>query len=72
MAFGTSKNLRSAITVRLAMGLFNGAVGVARSAVQSITDPSNESRAFTFMGLSWGLGGIGEHARWSDCETSDR
>ncbi|KAK4704037.1 hypothetical protein P7C70_g2175, partial [Phenoliferia sp. Uapishka_3] len=35
-----------------------GAVGVARSAVQSITDPSNESRAFTFMGLSWGLGGI--------------
>lgn len=78
MAFGTSKNLRSAITIRFAMGVFNGernlhrrhckpkltlaslagAVGVARSAVQNITDPTNESRAFTYMGLSWMLGGI--------------
>ncbi|KAM0750505.1 hypothetical protein T439DRAFT_289689 [Meredithblackwellia eburnea MCA 4105] len=56
--FGTSKNLGSAICIRLGMGVFNGAVGVARSAVQSITDPTNESRAFTYMGLSWGLGGI--------------
>lgn len=58
MAFGTSKNLGTAISTRLAMGLFNGAVGVARSAVQGITDPTNESRAFTYMGLCWGLGGI--------------
>ncbi|KAL8292602.1 hypothetical protein RQP46_001214 [Phenoliferia psychrophenolica] len=56
--FGTSKNLGTALSCRLAMGIFNGAVGVARSAVQSITDPTNESRAFTYMGLSWGLGGI--------------
>lgn len=58
MAFGTSKNLQSAITIRFAMGVFNGAVGVARSAVQNITDSTNESRAFTYMGLCWGLGGI--------------
>lgn len=58
MAFGTSKNLGTAISTRLAMGLFNGAVGVARSAVQGITDSTNESRAFTYMGLCWGLGGI--------------
>ncbi|KDE03849.1 hypothetical protein MVLG_05672 [Microbotryum lychnidis-dioicae p1A1 Lamole] len=58
MLFGTSKNLGTAISVRLGMGLFNGAVGVARSAVQAITDSSNESKAFTYMGLSWGLGGI--------------
>ncbi|SCV73276.1 BQ2448_7202 [Microbotryum intermedium] len=63
MLFGTSKNLGTAISVRLGMGLFNGkftrcAVGVARSAVQAITDSSNESQAFTYMGLSWGLGGI--------------
>ncbi|KAI5479840.1 major facilitator superfamily protein [Pseudohyphozyma bogoriensis] len=58
VAFGTSKNLGTAICVRLTMGLFNGAVGVARSAVQNITDSSNESRAFTYMGLAWGLGGI--------------
>lgn len=75
-AFGTSKNLGTAILCRLAMGLFNGelifslareqdltpyfagAVGVARSAVQTISDPSNESRALTYMALCWGLGGI--------------
>lgn len=54
MLFGTSKNLGTAICIRLAMGLFNGAVGVARGAVQNITDPSNEGRAFTLMGLCWG------------------
>jgi len=58
MAFGTSKNLKSAIATRLAMGLFNGAVGVARSAVGDLTDSSNSGRAYTYMGLSWGLGGI--------------
>ncbi|KAM0787506.1 hypothetical protein ACM66B_003578 [Microbotryomycetes sp. NB124-2] len=59
IAFGTSKNLASAITIRFTMGLFNGAIGVARSAVQSVTDSSNEARAFTYVGLCWGLGGIG-------------
>lgn len=58
MAFGTSKNLESAIATRLAMGLFNGAVGVARSAVGDLTDATNSGRAYTYMGLSWGLGGI--------------
>ncbi len=58
MAFGTSKNVKTAITTRLAMGLFNGAVGVARSAVGDITDATNSGRAYTYMGLSWGLGGI--------------
>ncbi|GAA5977557.1 hypothetical protein JCM11641_006863 [Rhodosporidiobolus odoratus] len=58
MAFGTSKNLGTAITTRLAMGLFNGAVGVARSAVNDITDESNRSSAYTILGLVWGLGGI--------------
>ncbi|GAA6002441.1 hypothetical protein JCM10207_001120 [Rhodosporidiobolus poonsookiae] len=58
IAFGTSKNLPTAITTRLAMGLFNGAVGVARSAVQDVTDESNRSAAYTILGLVWGLGGI--------------
>ncbi|GAA5949206.1 hypothetical protein JCM21900_000859 [Sporobolomyces salmonicolor] len=58
MAFGTSKNLGSAICIRLAMGLFNGAVGVARSAVQAVTDDTNRSTAYTYVGLLWGLGGI--------------
>ncbi|GAA5842478.1 hypothetical protein JCM11251_007325 [Rhodosporidiobolus azoricus] len=59
MAFGTSKNLGTAITTRLALGLFNGAVGVARSAVTDITDETNRSAAYTILGLTWSLGGIG-------------
>ncbi|GAA5911466.1 uncharacterized protein JCM6883_005765 [Sporobolomyces salmoneus] len=56
--FGASKNLGSAITTRLALGLFNGAVGVARSAVTDVTDDSNRPLAYTLVGLLWGLGGI--------------
>ncbi|GAA6060930.1 hypothetical protein JCM10212_003838 [Sporobolomyces blumeae] len=56
--FGASKNLGSAITTRLALGLFNGAVGVARSAVADVTDDSNRPLAYTLVGLLWGLGGI--------------
>ncbi|GAA5910999.1 hypothetical protein JCM6882_006744 [Rhodosporidiobolus microsporus] len=59
IAFGTSKNLGTAITTRLALGLFNGAVGVARSAVTDITDETNRSAAYTILGLTWSLGGIG-------------
>uniref|UniRef100_A0A0K3CNN8 Palmitoyltransferase DHHC domain-containing protein n=1 Tax=Rhodotorula toruloides TaxID=5286 RepID=A0A0K3CNN8_RHOTO len=58
MLFGTSKNLGTAICTRLAMGLFNGAVGVARSAVQDVTDETNRSTAYTILGLLWGMGGI--------------
>lgn len=52
MAFGTSRNLGTAICTRLAMGLFNGAVGVARSAVQDVTDESNRSTAYTVRFLA--------------------
>lgn len=44
--------------VQLTLVDLAGAVGVARGAVQTIVDPTNESRAFTYMGLCWGLGGI--------------
>lgn len=57
-AFGTSKNLGTAITTRLAMGLFGGAVGVARSAINDVTDESNRAAAYTILGLIWGMGGI--------------
>ncbi|GAA5857516.1 hypothetical protein JCM8547_009312 [Rhodosporidiobolus lusitaniae] len=58
IAFGTSTNLGTAITTRLAMGVFGGAIGVARSAIQDVTDESNRSAAYTILGLVWGLGGI--------------
>lgn len=56
--FGMSTNLRFAISVRLAQGLFNGAVGVAKGAVRDLTDETNEGRAMAQLGFAWGMGGI--------------
>ncbi|KAF8679442.1 Major Facilitator [Rhizoctonia solani] len=56
--FGLSTNLPQAIVIRLAQGVFNGAVGVARGTVAGITDSSNEGRAYSILGFSWGLGGV--------------
>ncbi|KAG9095548.1 hypothetical protein FRC06_009689 [Ceratobasidium sp. 370] len=57
-SFGFATNLPQAILIRLAQGVFNGAVGVARGTVASITDTSNEGRAYAIMGFSWGFGGV--------------
>jgi MFS family permease len=46
------------VMVRMFQGAFNGAVGVARSAVKDITDSTNEGRAYSIIGLAWSLGGI--------------
>lgn len=48
--FGFATNLPQAILIRLAQGVFNGAVGVARGTVAGITDSSNEGRAYAIMG----------------------
>ena len=48
--FGTQKTFQYALGVRLVQGVFAGAIGVARSAVGSITDSSNEGRAYAIMG----------------------
>lgn len=58
LIFGSSTSLGMMICARLAQGVFNGAIGVARGAVRDITDSTNESRAITYMGLCWGMGGI--------------
>jgi hypothetical protein len=56
--FGMSQNLPFAISVRLAQGLFNGAVGVAKGAIRDLTDETNEGRAMGQLGFAWGMGGI--------------
>ncbi|KAL5641261.1 hypothetical protein ACGC1H_001670 [Rhizoctonia solani] len=56
--FGLASNLPQAITIRMAQGVFGGAVGVARGTVAGITDSSNEGRAYSILGFSWGLGGV--------------
>lgn len=58
IAFGMAPNLPLAILFRLAQGFFNGAVGVAKGAIRSLTDETNEGRAYAQMGFWWGMGGI--------------
>ncbi|KAG2154186.1 uncharacterized protein EDB93DRAFT_1133165 [Suillus bovinus] len=58
LLFGTCTSLRQAIAVRLLQGIFAGAVGVARGCVATVTDITNEGRAYAIMGFCWGLGGV--------------
>jgi MFS family permease len=48
--FGTSTTLQQAIVIRLAQGVFAGAVGVARGSVAFVTDVTNEGRAYAILG----------------------
>ncbi|KAK7689710.1 hypothetical protein QCA50_006349 [Cerrena zonata] len=56
--FGTATSLQQAMAIRLMQGIFAGAIGVARGAVTSVTDPSNEGRAYAILGFCWGFGGV--------------
>lgn len=58
LLYGTSRSVVLMVMVRMFQGAFNGAVGVARSAVKDITDSTNEGRAYSIIGLAWSLGGI--------------
>ena len=48
--FGTATSIQEAIAIRLMQGVFAGAIGVARGCVTSITDQSNEGRAYAILG----------------------
>eukprot|EP01133_Synstelium_polycarpum_P012364 gene12364-14504_t len=56
--FGMSTQYWIAIVFRFLSGLVNGNVGVSKTMVGEITDSSNQARAFTIMGISWGCGAI--------------
>lgn len=56
--FGTSRTYGEAVVIRLLQGVFAGAVGVGRSTVTTVADPTNEGRAYAIMGFAWGLGGV--------------
>lgn len=57
-AFGTATTLPQAMCIRLLQGVFAGAIGVGRGNVVTITDPSNEGRAYAILGFCWGFGGV--------------
>ncbi|KYQ96881.1 hypothetical protein DLAC_04195 [Tieghemostelium lacteum] len=56
--FGISRHYGMAIFFRFTSGLLNGNVSVAKTMLSEITDSSNQARAFSFIGLSWSIGGI--------------
>jgi MFS family permease len=58
VAFGFCRTLWQAILVQVLMGLINGNQGVISTCLGEITDRSNQSRAFTYLPVIYGLGGI--------------
>lgn len=58
VAFGFSRTLWQAMLVQALMGLVNGNQGVVSTCLGEITDRSNQSKAFTYLPVVYGIGGI--------------
>jgi len=58
VAFGFCKTLWQAVLVQAMMGIVNGNQGVVSTCLGEITDRSNQSKAFTYLPVIYGLGGI--------------
>ena len=58
VAFGFCRTFWQAVIVQVLMGLVNGNQGVVSTCLGEITDRSNQSRAFTYLPVIYGLGGI--------------
>jgi Major Facilitator Superfamily len=57
-AFGFCRTLWQAITVQVLMGLVNGNQGVISTCLGEITDKSNQSKAFVYLPVIYGIGAI--------------
>ena len=58
VAFGFCRTLWQAIVVQALMGLVNGNQGVVSTCLGELTDRSNQSRAFKYLPVLYGVGGI--------------
>jgi MFS family permease len=58
VAFGFCKTLAQAIAVQALMGMVNGNQGLVSTCLGEITDRSNQSKAFTYLPVLYGIGGI--------------
>jgi MFS family permease len=58
VAFGFCRTLWQAIIVQALMGLVNGNQGVVSTCLGEITDRSNQSKAFVYLPVIYGIGGI--------------
>lgn len=57
-AFGFSTKLWMAMLFRGCAGLSNGNVGIAKTSIAEMTTKENRVKAFTFIGLMFGIGSI--------------
>ncbi|CAG8984007.1 hypothetical protein HYALB_00009016 [Hymenoscyphus albidus] len=58
VAFGFCRTLWQAVVVQAFMGLVNGNQGVVSTCLGEITDRSNQSKAFVYLPVIYGIGGI--------------
>ncbi|PYH94271.1 MFS general substrate transporter [Aspergillus ellipticus CBS 707.79] len=58
LAFGFCKTLYQAMVVQAFMGAVNGNQGLVSTCLGEITDRSNQSKAFTYLPVLYGIGGI--------------
>lgn len=58
VAFGFCKTLWQAIIIQVLMGLSNGNQGIVSTCLGEITDRTNQSKAFIYLPVVYGLGGI--------------
>lgn len=58
VAFGFTRTFWQAVLAQALMGVVNGNQGVISTCLGEITDRSNQSRAFTYLPVIYGIGGI--------------
>lgn len=58
LAFGLCRTLWQAILVQALMGAVNGNQGLVSTCLGEITDRSNQSKAFTYLPVIYGIGGV--------------
>ncbi|KAL3456062.1 major facilitator superfamily domain-containing protein [Aspergillus heterothallicus] len=58
VAFGFCSTLYQAVAVQALMGIVNGNQGLVSTCLGEITDKSNQSKAFTYLPVLYGVGGI--------------
>ncbi|KNC50793.1 uncharacterized protein AMSG_12007 [Thecamonas trahens ATCC 50062] len=56
LLFGLAKTFWWAVVARVFNGLANGNVGVAKSYLREISDETNATKAYSLVGLVWGVG----------------
>ncbi|KAE8151248.1 major facilitator superfamily domain-containing protein [Aspergillus avenaceus] len=58
VAFGFCRTLAQAVVVQALMGVVNGNQGLVSTCLGEITDRSNQSKAFAYLPVLYGIGGI--------------